>query len=185
MAIKLFQAETSSGDTQRPFLNNLLKDELEILTPAKVAKKWLEQPFLINRVTLAKSGKGAIFQADAFSVFLFRNTSLFRQVFEALDHYVDELGQAPGLVVIPTDLNGKYNLGIDDERIFFIRKKGGSFEFKNSEFEETGSTENGNPFLISLNPSMDDTDVPGTEDTTKAKPTSTTKKRSQSPRKST
>lgn len=181
MAIKLFASETPSGEGNKPFLNNLLAEELLVLTEAKVRKKWLGQPFLVHRIALAKSGKGAIFQCEAFSVFLFKNSSLYKMVFEALEHYLDDLGQAPGFVVIPTDLKGKYEMGVDDERIFFISKKGSHFIFSTSVIEETGSMESDNPFLISLNPKLEDTDIPGTGETMKPNPKKTTRNAGKNP----
>jgi hypothetical protein len=175
MAIKLFATEAPSGEGQKPFLNNLLAEELLDLTEAKVRKKWLGQPFLVHRIALAKSGKGAIFQCEAFSVFLFKNSSLYKMVFEALEHYLDEIGQAPGFVVIPTDLKGKYEMGVDDEQIFFISKKGSHYIFSTSEIEDSGSMESDNPFLISLTPKSENTDIPVMVGTTKRPRKKTTK----------
>lgn len=178
MAIKLFAPEPGNSGESKPFLNDLMKAEADSLGVTKAKRKWVGQPFFMHKFILVKSGKGALLQCEAFSCFLFKNSTLFKQMIEALKYYADELGECPGFVVIPTDLTGKFNCGIDDETTFFIVNEGGQYLLTDHPTVKQSTVEDGNPFLLANFGQTDETESGGTEELTRPGKKQTTSGRS-------
>ncbi len=134
--------EDNDGEGTLPFLNQYKQLDVSI-----------DKPFQVLSVKKVNSGKGYIASTSAFSVFLWAKKSITTMVLEALDSYTTT-GIGYALYIVPTDLDGSYEIAADFEvpTTWRLDKKGKySIAIKGI---PTSVEQSKNPFLpVALTPS--------------------------------
>lgn len=134
MPIQFFNTESGTAG-ECPFINEYLEKNKVKGNPI----------FDVDDVTLATSGKGYMLRTQAFQVWLWKNSSVAKQLVEALDIWVAK-GIGYNLIIqIDSKAKDGYLIGTDkDKQVtwFNVGKK-----YSTSELSVSTPTGDGNPFL--------------------------------------
>lgn len=104
MPITFFQLPAESSSNDLPFFNEW-----------KTSKDYREDSFDITELVRVKSGKGFLCKTSEFLLFLWNNSSITKQLVEALDYYVQQGNGVSVVAVVNTQYKDGYALGIDTE----------------------------------------------------------------------
>jgi len=137
MTIKFFDEEVSSTSGSIPFLDEWIKNN------SKNKKK----DFYISEIVRVKSNKGYLVKTSDFSVFIWMNSKLAKQLVEALDLYVNKIGYGYNLVVhLNNPTKAEFKLGCDtSEQITWFSSKNGYSLTESFASSVVDTTEN--PFI--------------------------------------
>lgn len=137
MALKFFDDNQSSGSGNLEFLNDWIEKN----------PKNKDKEFPIEEVVRVQSGKGYLLKTEKFAVFLFKNQKIAKQLTEALDTYVNELGYGWELLVfLPKPNKPDFKIACNDEKqVTWFTSKNGYTTLEDLYTSQT--SEDTNPFL--------------------------------------
>lgn len=136
MAITFFQLPGDSVSNDLPFFNEW-----------KSSTRYREDSFEITELVRVKSNKGYLCKTTEFLLFLWNNSSVTKQLIEALDYYVQKGTGVAIVAVVNSSFKDGYALGIDSDEEVIWYNVGGKFTTSPEPHIIGSSASTVNPFI--------------------------------------